>query len=321
MKSFSSQIKKLKSYDSFNIQLNSYIDRIEHFNSLLKNLPKINNKFNVFKDMGLLLKYFYTIYDNEEIDELFNYSFGFHGYIDTLLGLKQNIKHKKINKIKYVNKTKFSLKNSYHPSIDENPIKNNIDLSQNMILTGPNAAGKTTMIKSSIINLILSQQIGYGYYDGGEISVFDFIHCYINIPDSCSRDSLFQSEARRCKNILDDIENNPNKKHFCVFDELYSGTNPYEAIGAAYGYLKHISENKNVRFILTTHFIKLCDILEENKLIKNCNMKTKIDKDVIEYKYKIDKGISKIKGGMSVLINLNYNNKIVKNAKYILSTL
>ena len=50
-------------------------------------------------------------------------------------------------------------------------------------------------------------------------------------------------------------------------------------------------------------------------------MKTKIDKDVIEYKYKIDKGISKIKGGMSVLINLNYNNKIVKNAKYILSTL
>ena len=121
-----------------------------------------------------------------------------------------------------------------------------------MILTGPNAAGKTTMIKSSIINLILSQQIGYGYYDGGEISVFDFIHCYINIPDSCSRDSLFQSEARRCKNILDDIENNPNEKHFCVFDELYSGTNPYEAIGAAYGYLKHISENKNVRFILTT---------------------------------------------------------------------
>tara|TARA_Y100000389_G_scaffold178236_1_gene191210 strand:- start:639 stop:2372 length:1734 start_codon:yes stop_codon:yes gene_type:complete len=319
MISFSKQINKYKTYESFNIQLNNYIERIKHFNDIIKGLPKLTNKLSIFKDMGLLLKYFYTIYDNEEIDELFNYSFGFHGYVDTLLGLKYNIKQKNMNKIKYSDKTKFNLKNSYHPSIQDNPIKNNVDLSQNIILTGPNAAGKTTMIKSSIINLILSQQVGYGYYDGGEISLFEYIHCYINIPDSCSRDSLFQSEARRCKNILDDIENNPDKKHFCIFDELYSGTNPYEAIGAAYGYLKHISENKNVRFILTTHFIKLCDLLEKTKQIKNCNMKTNIDKDILEYKYKLDKGISKIKGGMSVLINLNYNNKIVKNAKHILN--
>ena len=142
----------------------------------------------------------------------------------------------------------------------ENPVKNNIDLKKNIIITGPNAAGKTTLIKATIINLLLTQQIGFGFYDSCETGFFDFIHCYLNIPDTCSRDSLFQAEARRCKNILQTVIDNPNKKHFCIFDELYSGTNPYEAISSAYSYLKFISKNKQVRFMLTTHYFKLCKL-------------------------------------------------------------
>ena len=92
---------------------------------------------------------------------------------------------------------------------------------------------------------------------------FDYIHCYLNIPDSCSRDSLFQAEARRCKNIIRFYRIKIQKKHFCIFDELYSGTNPYEAISSAYSYLDHISKNKNVRFLLTTHYIRLCNLFEK----------------------------------------------------------
>ena len=164
--------------------------------------------------------------------------------------IHQNIKNKNISKIKILNKTekkhktKLKFKNIYTPFLIDNAIKNNVDIKNNMIITGPNAAGKTTIIKSIIINLILSQQIGYAYCDKGQISVYDFIHCYINIPDSCSRDSLFQSEARRCKDILDAINENKDKTHFCIFDELYSGSNPYEAISAAYGYLENLSRNK-----------------------------------------------------------------------------
>ena len=87
-----------------------------------------------------------------------------------------------------------------------------------------------------------------GFYKNVNLTPFDYIHCYINIPDTCARDSLFQAEARRCKDILDVIHKYPNKKHFCVFDELYSGTNPYEAISAAYGYLKYIIKNKMLNF-------------------------------------------------------------------------
>ena len=129
---------------------------------------------------------------------------------------------------------------------------------------------------------------------------------------------MFQAEARRCKNILDIIEKHPNKKHFCIFDELYSGTNPYEAISSAYSYLFHISKNKNVRFLLTTHYIRLCKLFEK-KTISNKSMKTlfKQNNDP-HYTYKITNGISTVKGGVSVLKNLNYPEKIINMTNKIL---
>ena len=117
------------------------------------------------------------------------------------------------------------------------------------------------------------QQIGYGFFDKGVITIYDHIHSYINIPDSCSRDSLFQSEARRCKNILDIIDNNSDKQHFCIFDELYSGTNPYEAIAAAYSYLNLLSDRKEAYFI-NLKFIdslvgEIFDEIDKNRSYKN----------------------------------------------------
>ena len=142
--------------------------------------------------------------------------------------------------------------------------------------------------------------------------IYDFIHCYINIPETSNRDSLFQAEARQCKEILNIIEENKDKKHFCVFDELYSGTNPDEAIESGYNYLKYLNKNKNVDYLLTTHYYKLCKKMDKTeKNIKNYHMEIKkLDNDFI-YNYKMKKGISKIKGGVKVLKDLNYPNEII----------
>ena len=158
-----------------------------------------------------------------------------------------------MNNCQFRDKLTFNLKNMYHPSI-KNPIKNSINMKKNIIITGPNAAGKTTTIKATIINLLLTQQLGLGFFDKCHTSTFDYIHCYLNIPDSCSRDSLFQAEARRCKDILDCIIKYPKKKHFCIFDELYSGTNPYEAISSAYSYLNYI-RSINVLIVLEIFYM------------------------------------------------------------------
>ena len=134
----------------------------------------------------------------------------------------------------------------------------------------------------------------------------------MNIPDTSARDSLFQAEARRCKEILTFIEDHPKEKHLCIFDELYSGTNHYEAVSSAYSYLNYISERKNITFLLTTHFMQLCNMLDEKSNIKNIQMETKIINNVSNYSYKIIDGISNIKGGICVLRKLNYPEKILK---------
>jgi DNA mismatch repair ATPase MutS len=193
-------------------------------------------------------------------------------------------------------------------------------MKKNLIITGPNAAGKTTILKTTLFNILLSQQIGYGFYKSAKINPYDYIHCYINIPDTSGRDSLFQAEARRCKDILDCIEENPKKRHFCVFDELYSGTNPYEAIASAYSYLNFMNSNKNVNYILTTHYIDLCLKIErhDKQLTNNYHMDIDLKDNDFVYKYKLKEGISEIKGGIKVLKELNYPKSLIKLTESII---
>ncbi len=309
-----------KTYKPFNNKLKDYLDRIEKFHYEIKSIPTNQSPLQKMVYIGKSMKYFYILYESYELENLMSFTFGFHGYIDTILGINKQIISKKLNPISFTKSNKFKLSNMYYPNL-KNPVKNNIDISKNYIVTGPNAAGKTTLIKSAIINLLISQQIGYGYFDKGKSGTFKHIHCYLNIPDSSSRDSLFQAEARRCKNIIDKIEQYPKDRHFCIFDELYSGTNPYEAISSAHSYLTHISKNKNVKFLLTTHFIRLCDLLENHKRIVNKSMKTTIINNDPNYSYKITNGISKIKGGVCVLKQLNYPQELIDNTTKVLENL
>ena len=324
---FSNKIKqyKLKQYGYKN--QGKFLDTLNKYKEktieLYKKFDFVNECMNYqyCSKPGTIMKLFYELYDSTEIDDTITYSLGFHGYFDVLSSIVDKIKTKSIHKITYSDKNKCSFNNIYHPCIHKNPIKNNIDFSKNKIITGPNAAGKTTILKSVIINILLSQRIGYGYYSDGVINPYKYFHCYINIPDNCSRDSLFQSEVRRCKKILDCVTKNGKDRHFCVFDELYSGTNPYEAISSATSYLKYISKYDNVSFILTTHFMKICQLLQKEPKIENCHMKTSQKEDVLTYFYKMILGTSSIRGGISVLKQLKYPESIISNAKAILNTL
>ena len=188
-----------------------------------------------------------------------------------------------------------------------------------MLITGPNAAGKTTILKNTLFNLIICQQIGFGFFKSAKINPYKFIHCYLNIPDTSGRDSLFQAEARRCKNILDKIENTKNKEnHFCIFDEIYSGTNPYEATASAYSYLQHLSSKSNVKFMLTTHYIDLCKKLSKEN-IKNYHMSTNFINNKFNYSYLLKDGISEVKGGVEVLKDLGYPKNMINNTNNFLS--
>jgi hypothetical protein len=290
---------------------------------LLENLKKKFSFISEYKltsvkkiqEIGYILKYFYELHDELAYNEVIMYSLGFNGYIDCLEGLQNNIEERKINYSAFVkSKGKAYFKNNYYgPLKDENPIKNTIKFKKNIIVTGPNASGKTTILKSTLINIILTQQFGCGFYDSAQINPFKYIHCYLNIPDTSGRDSLFQAEARRCKDILDIVKTNEDDTHFCGFDELYSGTNPDEAVTSSTAFMNYLIKNQNVHCILTTHFIKVCKKLQKNKSIMNCHMETEKKDNLLIYKYKLVDGISEVKGGVAVLTAMDYPKEIISN--------
>ena len=219
---------------------------------------------------------------------------------------KEKETKEKETKEKEIKETNPIFKKMYYPKlIDEQNVTNDCDLIKNMIITGPNASGKTTILKSVMINLLLSQQTGFGCFESLEFYPYDNFHCYLNIPDTSGRDSLFQAEARRCKEIMDIINEKNEQTHFCMFDELYSGTNPEEAVSSAKEFMNYIVKNDNVTCMLTTHYSKLCKKLEKNKRIKNYNMKTIVTNKSLKYTYKLIEGISEIKGAKQVLQDMN----------------
>ena len=312
-----SQSNKLTKYTEFNSNLEKNKIVLTRFHNELCKITPFSFSPSKITEFGHIMYTFYQMYDNPIYHEAILYSFGFNGYFNLLCHIGTNITENKLVKTTFTSQGKPIFKKMYYPKFINNKshtiIKNNCNLNKNIIITGPNASGKTTTIKSALINIILSQQIGYGCFDSLKLTPYDKIHCYLNIPDTSGRDSLFQAEARRCKEIIDCINSEESKQitHFCIFDELYSGTNPEEAVISANAFMNYIVKHSNVTCILTTHYVKLCKKLSKNKMIKNYNMKTLKKNNNFEYTYELIEGISKIKGGLKVLHDMKYPQEIL----------
>ena len=342
----------LSHYRAFCGCLEAQMRSAQHIFDELVELEPFSLRFSCISRIGHVMKYYYLFFNDDDVDHMMQYTFGFNAYYEHLGGIIEHIESGALNPCKFASDpssiTATTMKDAYFLNTatvtsdpSESIVKNDITLYKKLIITGPNAAGKTTLIKTTLFNIILSQQIGYGAYSSATITPYQFLHCYLNIPDTSGRDSLFQAESRRCKEILDCITDNPGKRHFCIFDELYSGTNPYEAVASAYGYVSYISNMRNVDFMLTTHYIQLCELFQKRKTktidkksgraidkkkrpdanpnIRNLHMSASVSNTFdYTYHYKVVPGISKIRGGIKVLLDLQYPDAIIQTTKSVL---
>lgn len=291
--------------------------------------------FNYTKlmELGNIMKLFYAIYEKPENVEALLYSFGFNGFLEILQGLQTQIELQKINSCTYnknKNKKKKNqkkkqskvneMKDFYYAGLvneDNKVTTNTVVFDKNLILTGPNASGKTTLLKATLLNIIFSQQFGFGCFKSFQCIPYHHFYCYLNIVDNSGRDSLFQLESKKCNNIIETLDKYPNDRHFCVFDELFSGTNPVEAVNCGYGYLSYLckirDKKQNLDFLLTTHYIDLCEKLEKEKCIQICRMMAEVDTNgKLIFTYKLLKGLNTVNGGIEVLKQLNFPIEILK---------
>lgn len=303
-----------QSFDLMNAYLKDTIQRIEHiqkvvrpfhtykgFDAALEENKTLLTTFfsksakvtHSFSHYGTIRCLFYELHDNEVLKNAVHYSFGFHGFLHALQRLKKRI----VQKCTFSDTTAFT--KAYYPT--KAPVKNSYAL-KNRIITGPNASGKTTLLKTTFINLLLSQQVACGFYRSATVCPYDSLQCYINIPDTSGRDSLFQAEARRCKEIVEEVVK--QKRIFCIFDELFSGTNPQEASASVCSLLTFLDSYPTFCFFMTTHFLNVCEELKDTKIEMSC-MKS----------YHLTAGISYVKGGINVLEQLQFPESIVKDAR------
>jgi hypothetical protein len=347
----------LKYYTGFSGCLAAQLHKIRAVCEDLECVNPFSLSFDAITKIGYVMKHYYLFFKDAEVDDMMRYSFGFNAYYEHLCGIMHHIETGVLHPCTFISEGEqaavTSMQDAYflNTVASGSVVKNDITLDKKLIITGPNAAGKTTIIKTTLFNILLSQQLGYGVYNTATIAPYHFLHCYLNIPDTSGRDSLFQAESRRCKEILDCITEHASKRHFGIFDELYSGTNPYEAVASAYGYIDHISAMKNVDFMLTTHYISLCELFhpsskkskksknskkseksestteqqeqqQGNANIRNLHMKTTVGESGTDhiYHYKVVNGISKVRGGIKVLVDLKYPDSIIQTTRRIINS-
>lgn len=318
MDGIAKQISHLPAYQPFLADLLKHRARIQELlDGILADVSPIQWFMTKIPLMGRILYVYYTIHNSTELSESIQYAFGFDGWCDCISGISQRIRQGKLGMATIIEKedeesTPEIVEQFYPPLMDSaDCVKNDCTLTDNMILTGINASGKTTYLKTTLLNVILTQQWGYGFYKECALQPFHQIHSYLNIPDTSERDSLFQAESRRCKEILDSVET--GGRHFCIFDELYSGTNPDEASKSAYGFLRYLAKRENVRFMLTTHYISVCKRLEEEECerIRYLQMEVQEEGDDYLYTHCLGEGICEIQGGVQVLRKMNYPEELL----------
>lgn len=306
-----------KTYVEFCKDIQMHSTRLQELYTQIENIGEYHH-IKSLGNVGYLLRCYYVLHNNKYYEASLRFSIGFEGYIDNLRGVFDNIQKGHIAFATF-DKTATKFKDQYYPPLKDNKdvVKNNCKLNKNMIITGPNASGKTTFLKTTALNIIFTQQLGVGFYSECVLFPYEHIKSYINIPDTSERDSLFQAEARRCKEIIDVINENPDERHFCIFDELYSGTNYSDATKSSYSFLIYLCKKTNVDFILTTHIKNVCRKMRvlKNKnsipIIQNCKMDVIETPYGLEYSYKLKKGISKINGAIHILKQMNYPDEIL----------
>lgn len=191
---------------------------------------------------------------------------------------------------------------------------------QIIIITGPNMAGKSALLRQTALITLMAQIGCFVPAESAHIGLVDKIFTRVGASDNISvGESTFMVEMNEAADIL----NNLSPRSLVLFDELGRGTSTYDGISIAWAIVEHIHEHKKARArtLFATHYHELNDMEQSFKRIKNYNVSVKeVDNRVI-FLRKLERGGSEHSFGIHVAKMAGMPKSIVKRADEILHQL
>ncbi len=216
-----------------------------------------------------------------------------------------------------------------HPVIEqtvkeEDFVPNDIYLNdtdqQIMIITGPNMAGKSTILRQTALTVLMAQMGCFVPASKAVIGIVDRIFTRIGASDDLTRgQSTFMVEMDETANIL----RHATPKSLVILDEIGRGTSTYDGLSIAWAVAEalHDLDNKGVRTIFATHYHELTELLAAKPRVKNFNIAVREWKDRIIFLRKMVPGSTSRSYGIQVARIAGIPERVIERAKEILNNL
>ena len=188
----------------------------------------------------------------------------------------------------------------------------------NALLTGPNAGGKSTLMKSALAAVLTSQTIGVAACASIRLTPFATINSHINVSDCAGSESLFQAEMTRAHRVIRALPacSSSSAFAFVALDEIFSSTNPVEGIAAATAVAKRIAADPRAMCLVSTHFVYICRKLVSHRYANFC-MPAQLDAGtgaVVRYPYRLQAGVCRQRIALELMRRSGFDADVIEDA-------
>lgn len=205
---------------------------------------------------------------------------------------------------------RFEAEELFHPLLEE-PVANSFSIGKGMLLTGSNASGKSTFLKTVEIAAILAQTIQTVPAKCYAASFYR-IYSSMSLRDSlASGESYYIVEIKAIKRILD-VVSDSSVPVLCFVDEVLRGTNTVERISAASEILRVLS-GENVLSFAATHDVELTQILAD--VYENYHFEELVTNEDVSFPYKLRKGPAQTRNAIKLLKLMGYPEQVIEKAE------
>lgn len=198
----------------------------------------------------------------------------------------------------------------YHPLV-EYSVVNPVDWQRNTLVTGSNASGKSTYVKSIAVSGILAQTINTAIAEKMTMQPGHVLTSMAVEDDIMAGDSYFVAEIKSIKRLLDQVEK--GERCYCFIDEILKGTNTIERIAASSSVVTWLADYPSLSFV-ATHDIELTEMLKE--YCDNVHFEeTVTEEQGISFDYELKQGPAVTRNAIALLKVMDYPEKIVEQAQ------